>query len=210
MCSIYEFFDCMDYRINVTAIRQRLSDIFGECPEYAAVDWLRQVLRIIESDWVRPFFDCDLDFRRLDDGSLCAYIRGSDMEEGRFIRHCVCEMIGNEFLWLNANSDYYRLDIFAVITCCQWPPAGVEIDDLESACKEIACYLADTHKLKAIWGHGCEQYDRDTDFESNEGYYLFFKAPNKAVGERIEAEVIRYFDNHGPCVPDDVAIEMDY
>ena len=116
----------------------------------------------------------------------------------------------NEFLKLNNDSGYYRLDIFAVLTVCQWPPAGVEIDGFESACKEIACYLADTHKLKAIWGRGCEQYDKGTEFENNNGYYLFFKAPNKAGGERIEAEVIRYFDNHGPCVPDDVAIGMDY
>lgn len=210
MCSIYEYFDCMDYRINVTAIRQRLSDIFGECPEYAAVDWLRQVLRIIESDWFRPFCDCDLDFRRLDDGSLCAYIRGSDMEEGRFIRHCLCEMIGNEFLWLNANSDYYRLDIFAVLTVRQYQGYGVDIYDFKSACKAIARHLEGFYKIKAIWGQGSAQYDKGTEFENNEGYYLFFKAPKKFEGERIEAKVIRCFDNQGPCVPDDVAIEMDY
>lgn len=116
----------------------------------------------------------------------------------------------NEFLKLNNDSGYYRLDVFAVLTVCQWPPAGVEIDGFESACKEIACYLADTHKLKAIWGRGCEQYDKGTEFENNNGYYLFFKAPNKAEGERIEATVINHFDNPGPRVPDNVAIEMDY
>lgn len=116
----------------------------------------------------------------------------------------------NEFLKLNADSNYCRLDIFAVLTCCQWPPAGVEINGFESACKEIACYLADTHKLEAVWGYGSEQHDKGTEFENNEGYYLFFKAPNKAEGERIECEVISYFNNPGPCVPDDVAIEMDY
>lgn len=116
----------------------------------------------------------------------------------------------NKFLKLNADPNYYRLDIFAVLTCCQWPPAGVEIIGFESACKEIAYYLADTHKIEVVWGYGCEQYDKGTEFENNKGYYLFFKAPNKTEGERIEYEVIRYFGNSGPCVPDNVAIEMDY
>lgn len=116
----------------------------------------------------------------------------------------------NEFLKLNADSNYYRLDIFAVLSCCQWPTAGVEIDDLETACQEVADYLASIYKINAVWGYGCEQYDKGTEFENNEGYYLFFKAPNKAEGERIEYEAMRYFGYSGPFVPDNVAIEMDY
>lgn len=115
-----------------------------------------------------------------------------------------------KFLNLNADSNYYRLDVFAVLSVNLWPIDGVKIDGFESLCREIARYLADTHKLKAIYGHGSEQYDKGTVFENNKGYYLFFEVPSNADGERIELEVIKYFDSPGPCVPDDVAIEMDY
>lgn len=115
-----------------------------------------------------------------------------------------------EFSKLNADSNYYRLNVFAVLLVCQWPVDGVEIDGFESACQEIADHLASVYKIKSVWGYGSKQYDNGTEFEDNNGYYLFFEVPNNAEGERIEAEVIRHFDSPGLCVPDDVAIEMDF
>lgn len=80
-----------------------------------------------------------------------------------------------EFLKLNTDSNYYRLDVFAVLLVCQWPVDGVEIDGFESACQEIADHLASVYKIKSVWGHGSAQYDKDTVFENNNGYYLFLK-----------------------------------
>lgn len=116
----------------------------------------------------------------------------------------------NEFLKLNADPNYYRFNLFGLLTYCQWPLPDADFSNFESACKEVAKYLSGCRGVEVEWGYGSAEYDKGTEFEDNEGYYLFFKAPNKAVGERIEAEVIRHFDNHGPCVTDDVAIEMDY
>ena len=203
--------DCLSYEINVTNIRRRLEDSLGDCYSTdAAVEWVEQALKIIGSDLGKTLSDFDLYFYRSRDNALYVDIQVSNKEEGTFLCDCLERMMRDEFLRLNANSDYYRLDIFAVLTVRQYQGYGVDIYDFKSACKAIARHLEGFYKIKAIWGQGSAQYDKGTEFENNEGYYLFFKAPKKFEGERIEAEVIRCFDNHGPCVPDDVAIEMDY
>lgn len=116
-----------------------------------------------------------------------------------------------EFLKLNTDSNYYRLDVFAVLLVCQWPVDGVEIDGFETACQEIADHLASVYKIKSVWGHGSEQYDNGTEFEDNDGYYLFFEVPSNAEGERIELEVIKYFDtSYLMFVSDEDMIEFGY
>ena len=208
---MYYMNDCLSYEINVTNIRRRLEDSLGDCYSTdAAVEWVEQALKIIGGDLGKTLSDFDLYFYRSRDYALYVDIQVSNKEEGIFLCDCLEQMMRDEFLRLNANSDYYRLDIFAVLTACQYQGYGVGIYDFKSACKAIARHLEGFYKIKAIWGQGSAQYDKGTEFENNEGYYLFFKAPKKFEGERIEAEVIRCFDNQGPCVPDDVAIEMDY
>lgn len=211
----------MLYQINVAEIAQRLSKGNRTYSIGETCVFLKRTLDAISVEWGIELSDFDPYFYCLKDDTHWLQIElvHSDNPvyfEGRLdyeIRKTVAIQTANDekaFLKLNADPDYYRFNLFCLLTHCQWSLLDADLSNFESACKEVAEYLAIYRDIEVEWGYGSAEHDKGTEFEYNKGYYLFFKAPNKAVGERIEAEVIRYFDNHGPCVPDDVAIEMDY
>lgn len=88
-----------------------------------------------------------------------------------------------EFLKLNADPNYYRLDLAGLRT------NGL-CDGFEHLCEAVAKYLATAYKIKTLWGWGAAKYDKGTVFQNNDGYYLFFKAPSPEEGERIEHDII--------------------
>ena len=116
----------------------------------------------------------------------------------------------NEFLKLNADPNYYRFSLFGLLTYYQWPLPDADFSDFESACKEVTKYLTACRGVEVEWGYGSAEHDKGTEFENDQGWYLFFKVSDKQTGENFEQDTYSYFNCSGPCVPDDVAIEMDY
>ena len=109
----------------------------------------------------------------------------------------------DEFLKLNADPNYYRFNLFGLLTYCQWPLPGADLSDFESACKEVAKYLSGCRGVEVEWGHGSAEYDKGTEFENDQGWYLFIKVSDKQTGENFEQDTYGYFNCPGAYASED-------
>lgn len=114
------------------------------------------------------------------------------------------ENMTQEFLKLNSDPNYYRFDLYALLTSGLGHTLADDIDGFDTACQVVDEYVANNYDIKSVWGWGAAKHDKGTVFENNDGYYLFFNVSNHEQGERIESDVINLFGAHGLyCNADD-------
>lgn len=205
--------DCanrIEYEINLTNMVKSLSK---EKYAYTIVDILelsRRALETIGINWIgRPLHDSDSCFffrHREESYYLCVVV--NKIEVGLWIEGLLMDELiktvetldqgvngVDEFLKFNSNPNYYRIDLFGFITFCKLRLPNANDNDFEFICKRT-CERLESFGFKAIWGRGCAQYDKGTEFELNGGYYLFFDVPNNLEGKSIEQAVFKLSKYH--------------
>lgn len=204
--------DGLHYKIDVNAMSCRLSKDGCETSERETFSSLIMELNRMGITWGVPFESdnkglwlCIADYTFEDGVRLEQQLedRLKSLPQIREWRGDYMTNGTNEFLKLNADPNYYRFNLFGLLTYTQWPLPDADLSNFESACKEVAKYLSGCRGVEVEWGYGSAEHDKGTEFENDGGWYLFFKVSDKQTGENFEQDTYSYFNCPGAYESED-------